>query len=372
MNTVKKIFLATFVILLLIVTGIIIFLVSKINLLTNLGDVYLLQTRDKKIEVYSIDKPMLFSEPDLDESRLIKTVKLKPVTVLVGNKNDNYIDARGISSSKLYIYGVSGDDVLVGGLLDDYIRGGAGTDLMIGCYGGDNLASGDDFEVLIGGDLSDEDDGKSFDSIKNGCELEGLESALIERTQINEMESTKPWYYDLALAIYKKTVDKTKEEPQASGVGRSFSYQSNLANDPVLAERNKQLFQQKLKEATAGDGFSQYNLATMYFRAVGTKLDIEQGFYWMKKAAENNQILAQRDLAIHYARSADANYQESYYWTLVGLKNKLFSEANLQAQPMLKAEQSLLLSLKTGLEKEISPSDIELIKNRVDDFYAAN
>ena len=50
------------------------------------------------------------------------------------------------------------------------------------------------------------------------------------------------------------------------------------------------------KAANRGDSIAQYNLAYMYENGEGIEKDIDQAIYWYKKAAEQGDKEAQKEL----------------------------------------------------------------------------
>lgn len=316
MSILKKIVLGIIALFALAVVVLVIFVNLKVNFLFNLDKVYLYQTPDQKIEIY---KSNIYLKPDLSKSNLIKTIKLKPLTFVFGNNKDNYIDARGISSSMLYIFGLDGDDVLIGGASDDLIRGGGGTDLMIGCLGGDDLATGDDYEVLIGDDLS-EDDYRDFEPIKNGCDLNNLSKTLINQSELGSMSKNKPWYFNIALdlnrvlsitdnkGIRREIKYNSMDEALAlamKGDSDAMLYVATFYKKKKAPEETKEqdiMIQDKEKLAKAGDTEAMYYMAGHHYHK--TK-DYNQFLYWSKQGISKNHAMSKYFLATVLLKEKD-------------------------------------------------------------------
>lgn len=131
---------------------------SLIINLKNANQIYLYETFDKKLTIYRSD---LYNEKPLKWWNLIKTMDLKPKTIIVGNEKNNIIDLRGIKTAQVSLFGGDGNDILLGTRNDDIIHGENGNDLIAGCFGSDNIygESGDD---IIFGDDIDQDEQIGF------------------------------------------------------------------------------------------------------------------------------------------------------------------------------------------------------------------
>ncbi|MEI6159570.1 MAG: Ig-like domain-containing protein, partial [Roseococcus sp.] len=81
------------------------------------------------------------------------------VVVLGSSKSDLLLRLTNDPSLAFDIWGLDGNDTLIGGLGDDILRGGAGQDLLIGGGGRDLLLGGDGQDTLVGGNQGDTLDG---------------------------------------------------------------------------------------------------------------------------------------------------------------------------------------------------------------------
>lgn len=73
---------------------------------------------------------------------------------LVGGNSANKIVASDFTLGSVALKGGNGDDVLIGGWLNDSLDGGSGRDVLIGGNGADTLAGGEGDDILIGGTSS--------------------------------------------------------------------------------------------------------------------------------------------------------------------------------------------------------------------------
>lgn len=96
---------------------------------------------------------------------------------LTGGPSDNVIDASGFSSGFVLLFGLGGDDSLIGGsghdrleggAGNDTLRGGAGLDTLKGGNGDDGLSGNADNDSLLGQDGNDSLFGGDHDDILSG------------------------------------------------------------------------------------------------------------------------------------------------------------------------------------------------------------
>ena len=155
-------------------------------ILSNIHNAYLYETNLKKIQIY---KTYLTNPTPLNPNNLLSEKELKHLTIIFGTNGDDLIDTRGIKSKGVIVFGLDGDDVLLGTRLDDNINGQEGNDLIIGCLGMDTLngALGDD--ILIGDNAEGKTASETEKELYGSCTLEGL----FERVDISTMKRV-PWY----------------------------------------------------------------------------------------------------------------------------------------------------------------------------------
>ncbi len=124
--------------------------------LKSANQIYLYESPHEKLKIYRTN---LYNEDPLKWWNFIKEVDLKSEIIIIGNKNNNIVDARGVKTVFVKIFGGKGDDVLLGARLNDVIHGNGGNDLIVGCFGSDDLygESGDD--VIFGDEI---DEGFAF------------------------------------------------------------------------------------------------------------------------------------------------------------------------------------------------------------------
>jgi len=86
-------------------------------------------------------------------------------------------------------------------------------------------------------------------------------------------------------------------------------------------------YNQALKEwiplANQGDGLAQFNLAGLYSKGYGVKIDDEEAFNWFKKSAEQGIAKAQYNVGVMYlnAIGVDKSYSEAKYWLNLSYEN---------------------------------------------------
>ena len=59
-----------------------------------------------------------------------------------------------------------------------------------------------------------------------------------------------------------------------------------------------------------------YGLGKCYYNGEGIEKDLEKALYWYQKAAENEYIKAQYDLALLYqeGKKIEKNFKKALYW----------------------------------------------------------
>ncbi len=70
--------------------------------------------------------------------------------LLVGGAGNNNLDASQFTLGTVYLFGMGGDDLLIGGYGNDYLYGGDGNDVLYGGAGADNLYGNDGNDTLNG------------------------------------------------------------------------------------------------------------------------------------------------------------------------------------------------------------------------------
>ena len=75
------------------------------------------------------------------------------------------------------------------------------------------------------------------------------------------------------------------------------------------------------KAAEQGDATAQRNLGLMYDTGTGVQQDYQQAAAWFRKAAEQGDLTAQRDLGLMYdmGRGVPQNYSLAYSWLSVAV-----------------------------------------------------
>ena len=69
---------------------------------------------------------------------------------LTGGAGNNLLDATDFTAGPVYLYGMDGNDLLIGGFGGDYLDGGNGDDVIYGGGGADILLGGDGNDFLNG------------------------------------------------------------------------------------------------------------------------------------------------------------------------------------------------------------------------------
>ncbi|WP_091980048.1 tetratricopeptide repeat protein [Pseudoalteromonas denitrificans] len=107
--------------------------------------------------------------------------------------------------------------------------------------------------------------------------------------------------------------------------------------------------------ADKGMAAAQYNLGVMYTNGEGTRRNYHAAVKWYTKAASQNYTLAQFNLALMYFEGlgVDKSIEMSYIWNTIAEYN-----GNKQASHSRKLD-----------EKKLSPSQIELSKEKADEMY---
>src|ERR1043165_8708895 len=70
------------------------------------------------------------------------------------------------------------------------------------------------------------------------------------------------------------------------------------------------------KEAENGDAEAQNTLALLYYNGDGPEKCLETAFHWCKKAAENGCVKAQYNLALTYENGEGTEYdlEKAFHW----------------------------------------------------------
>ena len=137
----------------------------------------------------------------------------------------------------------------------------------------------------------------------------------------------------------------------------NFTAQSNLGTLYVIGEKKD--YQQAIywyrKAAAQGYAAAQDNLGVMYTNGEGTRQNYHTAVKWYIKSAAQNYTLAQFNLALMYYEGlgVDKSIEMSYIWNTI-------AEYNGNDQ----ASKSRMLD-----EKKLSPSQIELAKEKADSMY---
>lgn len=109
-----------------------------------------------------------------------------------------------------------------------------------------------------------------------------------------------------------QTVEKKEENCQILSIDLLKQAKQELKN------RNyKEAFKQFEKLAKNGIKEAQYSLGLMYLRGTGLKKNTEKGLYWLKKAAQQNDLTAICELGRIYKYGIDGvnkNEKESFEW----------------------------------------------------------
>jgi len=107
--------------------------------------------------------------------------------------------------------------------------------------------------------------------------------------------------------------------------------------------------------AEKGMAAAQYNLGVMYTNGEGTRKNYHTAVKWYIKAASQNYTLAQFNLALMYYEGlgVDKSIEMSYIWNTIAEYN-----GNDQASKSRKLD-----------EKKLSPSQIEIAKEKADSMY---
>jgi hypothetical protein len=79
-----------------------------------------------------------------------KTITNIQRATLTGGAGNNTLDASLFTAGPVRLYGMDGNDLLLGGYRDDYLDGGNGDDVMYGSAGSDVLVGGDGNDRLNG------------------------------------------------------------------------------------------------------------------------------------------------------------------------------------------------------------------------------
>lgn len=121
--------------------------------------------------------------------------------------------------------------------------------------------------------------------------------------------------------IFDKDINKAVEHYIFAAEGGDINAQSNLgalylANRISEKLTNKESIEQGIhwskKAAEQNSVQAQVNLAMTYQKGLLGKVDFDEAIYWFKAAAENNNAFSQFQLGLFYFTSK--NYKEAFYW----------------------------------------------------------
>jgi TPR repeat protein len=138
----------------------------------------------------------------------------------------------------------------------------------------------------------------------------------------------------------------------------------------------------------AGDNQAQYDLSLMYLQGIGTPKNIEQGWFWMNRAAEKGNIQAMLELGVRYQKSPSLENSEAmaFQWfekaamagSAAGQYNlaHLYEEGHQTPVDLVKAYVWMSLSNKSGnpmaqseakaIKAKLSPADLVKANEQID------
>ncbi|MGV2873046.1 tetratricopeptide repeat protein [Colwellia sp. E150_009] len=121
--------------------------------------------------------------------------------------------------------------------------------------------------------------------------------------------------------IFKKDINKAVEHYIFAAEAGDINAQANLGAlylakklPKNLAKKNsiKQGIRWSEKAAEQNSVQAQVNLAMTYQKGLLDKVDVNKAIYWFKAAAANNDAFSQYQLGLYYYHSK--NYKEAFYW----------------------------------------------------------
>lgn len=121
--------------------------------------------------------------------------------------------------------------------------------------------------------------------------------------------------------IFKKDINKAVEHYTFAAEAGDINAQANLGAlylakklPKNLAKKNsiEQGIRWSEKAAEQNSVQAQVNLAMTYQKGLLDKVDVNKAIYWFKAAAANNNAFSQYQLGLYYYHSK--NYKEAFYW----------------------------------------------------------
>ena len=113
--------------------------------------------------------------------------------------------------------------------------------------------------------------------------------------------------------FFDKDINKALEHYVFAAKAGDINAEANLGAI-YLAKKNtlEQGIEWSKKAAAQNSVQAQVNLALTYQKGLLGEVNVEQAIYWFKAAAENNNAFSQYQLGLYYFSSKD--YKEAFYW----------------------------------------------------------
>lgn len=161
--------------------------------------------------------------------------------------------------------------------------------------------------------------------------------------------------YQKALYWYHQSAAEGNSEAQKN-LGVMYEKGHGVSVDYAKARHWYQL------SAEGGNPKGQRNLARFYLSGNGAA-DRDKAIMWLRAAAQQNDSKAQLLLAELYSDPSVPSYEstEAYFWFLVA--SKTFMDQDLKHQSAERADM---------ISSQLSPSQIEIVRGRVDLWMAAH
>lgn len=124
--------------------------------------------------------------------------------------------------------------------------------------------------------------------------------------------------------IFDKDINKALEHYIFAAKADDINAQANLGAIYLAKKYTiEQGIEWSIKAAEQNSVQAQVNLALTYQKGLLGTVNVEQALYWFKAAADNNNAFSQYQLGLYYFHSK--NYKEAFYW--FDLANELKNES---------------------------------------------
>jgi Ca2+-binding RTX toxin-like protein len=165
------------------------------------------------------------------------------IKVINGTDENNTLS--GNSSLSEHIFGWGGDDIIYGGRLD-YLYGGTGNDILIGSIGYNYFSGGEGFDTIVLNDVdtSSRDEIINFNAAQDKIQLNGSKFTALNRGVLSESlfyigeKGTGNWHPDTDDRILYDKTNLTLDYKAADGSLVRLGILTQEFNSPDLSHVN--------------------------------------------------------------------------------------------------------------------------------------